>query len=38
MIFLAVVNNQPKEMGLVQAIQHFSIIASTWCAAARRTC
>ena len=23
MIFLAVVNNQPKEMGLVQAIQHF---------------
>jgi DNA gyrase subunit A len=23
MIFLAVVNNQPKEMGLIQAIQHF---------------
>ena len=23
MIFLAVVNNQPKEMGLVQALQHF---------------
>src|SRR5213075_2109117 len=23
MIFLAVVNNQPREMGLVQAIQHF---------------
>ena len=23
MIFLAVVNNQPKEMGLVEAIQHF---------------
>jgi DNA gyrase subunit A len=23
MIFLAVVNNQPKEMGLVQAVQHF---------------
>jgi DNA gyrase subunit A len=23
MIFLAIVNNQPKEMGLIQAIQHF---------------
>ena len=23
MIFLAVVNGQPKEMGLIQAIQHF---------------
>jgi len=27
MIFLAVVNQQPKEMGLIAAIQHSSIIA-----------
>src|SRR6184192_1679713 len=32
MIFLAVANGQPKEMGLVQAIQYLFTIAWTWCA------
>ena len=38
MIFLAVVNGQPKEMGLVQAVSTSSITASTWYAAAPPTC
>jgi DNA gyrase subunit A len=38
MIFLAVVNNQPKEMGLVQASSTSSITASTWCGGARPIC
>ena len=38
MIFLAVLNGQPKEFALDEAIRASSITASTWCSAALSIC
>jgi DNA gyrase subunit A len=38
MIFLAVLNGQPRELGLDQAIRASSIIASMWCSGGRCSC